>query len=123
MDKNNLIIIILVAICLILGTALVDTGSRMDDVIFEEFKGTGNMEVFLDRSLSERRIFPAIDINKSGTRKDELLLSKKELDTVNSIRKKLSSLTTADMTERLLNLMIRTENNDQFIDLLNQTLK
>ena len=95
----------------------------MDDVIFEEFKGTGNMEVFLDRSLSERRIFPAIDINKSGTRKDELLLSKKELDTVNSIRKKLSSLTTADMTERLLNLMIRTENNDQFIDLLNQTLK
>ena len=107
----------------ILGTALVDTGSRMDDVIFEEFKGTGNMEVFLDRSLSERRIFPAIDINKSGTRKDELLLSKKELDTVNSIRKKLSSLTTADMTERLLNLMIRTENNDQFIDLLNQTLK
>lgn len=107
----------------ILGTALVDTGSRMDEVIFEEFKGTGNMEVFLDRSLSERRIFPAIDINKSGTRKDEFLLSQKELETTTVIRKKLSSLTTQDITERLLNLMIRTENNDQFIDLLNQTLK
>ena len=107
----------------ILGTALVDTGSRMDEVIFEEFKGTGNMEVFLDRSLSERRIFPAIDINKSGTRKDEFLLSQKELETTTIIRKKLSSLTTQDITERLLNLMIRTENNDQFIDLLNQTLK
>ena len=107
----------------ILGTALVDTGSRMDEVIFEEFKGTGNMEVFLDRSLSERRIFPAIDINKSGTRKDEFLLSQKELETTTIIRKKLSSLTTQDITERLLNLMIRTENNNQFIDLLNQTLK
>ena len=107
----------------ILGTALVETGSRMDEVIFEEFKGTGNMEVFLDRSLSEKRIFPAIDIRKSGTRRDELLLSSKELETVNSIRKNLSSLSTADLTEKLLNYMIRTKNNDEFIDLINQAMK
>ncbi len=107
----------------ILGTALVETGSRMDEVIFEEFKGTGNMEVFLDRSLSEKRIFPAIDVRKSGTRRDELLLSQKELDTVNSMRKNLSSLSTADLTEKLLNYMIRTKNNDEFIDLINQAMK
>ena len=107
----------------ILGTALVETGSRMDEVIFEEFKGTGNMEVFLDRSLSEKRIFPAIDVRKSGTRRDELLLSSKELETVNSIRKNLSSLSTADLTEKLLNYMIRTKNNDEFIDLINQAMK
>ena len=107
----------------ILGTALVETGSRMDEVIFEEFKGTGNMEVFLDRSLSEKRIFPAIDIRKSGTRRDELLLSSKELETVNSIRKNLSNLSTADLTEKLLNYMIRTKNNDEFIDLINQAMK
>lgn len=107
----------------ILGTALVETGSRMDEVIFEEFKGTGNMEVFLDRSLSEKRIFPAIDVRKSGTRRDELLLSSKELETVNSIRKNLSNLSTADLTEKLLNYMIRTKNNDEFIDLINQAMK
>ena len=95
----------------------------MDDVIFEEFKGTGNMEVFLDRSLSEKRIFPAIDVRKSGTRRDELLLSSKELETVNSIRKNLSNLSTADLTEKLLNYMIRTKNNDEFIDLINQAMK
>nr|MCR5186846.1 transcription termination factor Rho [Clostridia bacterium] len=87
----------------ILGTALVDTGSRMDEVIFEEFKGTGNMEVYLDRSLSEKRVFPAIDVNKSGTRRDELLLSKEEYNVANSIRKAFSTLSTADMTERILN--------------------
>ncbi len=92
----------------VLGTALVETGSRMDEVIFEEFKGTGNMEVFLDRSLSEKRVFPAIDINKSGTRREELLLSKKELETVNSIRKTLSNLSTADLTERLISQMMKT---------------
>ncbi len=107
----------------ILGTALVETGSRMDEVIFEEFKGTGNMEVFLDRSLSEKRIFPAVDVNKSGTRRDELLLSSSELDTVNSIRKNLSSLSTADLTERLLNYMIRTKNNEEFINLIKQAMK
>ena len=107
----------------ILGTALVETGSRMDEVIFEEFKGTGKMEVFLDRSLSEKRIFPAVDVNKSGTRRDELLLSSSELDTVNSIRKNLSSLSTADLTERLLNYMIRTKNNEEFINLIKQAMK
>lgn len=107
----------------VLGTALVDTGSRMDEVIFEEFKGTGNMEVFLDRSLSEKRVFPAIDVNKSGTRRDELLLSKKEYETVNSIRKNLSNLSTADLTERLINYMSRTKNNSEFIEEISKNLK
>ena len=107
----------------VLGTALVETGSRMDEVIFEEFKGTGNMEVFLDRSLSEKRVFPAIDINKSGTRRDELLLSKKEYETINSIRKRLSNLSTADLTERLLNQMMKTKNTDEFLDIISKNLK
>ena len=107
----------------VLGTALVETGSRMDEVIFEEFKGTGNMEVFLDRSLSEKRVFPAIDINKSGTRREELLLSKKELETVNSIRKTLSNLSTADLTERLISQMMKTKNNNEFLDIISKNLK
>lgn len=107
----------------VLGTALVETGSRMDEVIFEEFKGTGNMEVFLDRSLSEKRVFPAIDINKSGTRREELLLSKKELETVNSIRKSLSNLSTADLTERLINQMMKTKDNNEFLDIINKSFK
>ncbi len=107
----------------VLGTALVETGSRMDEVIFEEFKGTGNMEVFLDRSLSEKRVFPAIDVNKSGTRRDELLLSQKEYDTVNLLRKKCSNLTTADFTEKLINLMMQTKNNKEFIELIEKNLK
>jgi len=106
----------------ILASALVDTGSRMDEVIFEEFKGTGNMEVCLDRSLSEKRIFPAIDINKSGTRRDDLLLSEKELETVNAIRKALSSLSTADMTERILTQMLKTKTNKEFIEIFEKTL-
>lgn len=106
----------------ILASALVDTGSRMDEVIFEEFKGTGNMEVCLDRSLSEKRIFPAIDINKSSTRRDDLILSSKELETVNAIRKALSSLSTAEMTERILNQMANTKNNDEFIDKFSKTI-
>ena len=86
----------------ILATALIETGSRMDDVIFEEFKGTGNMEVHLDKKLSEKRIFPAIDINKSGTRREELLLTQKELETVFCFKKKLlSSMSISDVTEEL----------------------
>ncbi len=100
----------------VLGSALVETGSRMDEVIFEEFKGTGNMEVFLDRSLSEKRIFPAIDVNKSGTRRDELLLTKEEYETINLVRKNFSNLTTSDFTERLLNKMTQTKNNKEFIE-------
>ena len=107
----------------VLGTALVDTGSRMDEVIFEEFKGTGNMEVFLDRSLSEKRIFPAIDVNKSGTRRDELLLTQKEYETVNALRKNFANLSTADFTEKLINHMIKTENNKEFIETINNSLK
>lgn len=104
----------------VLGTALVETGSRMDEVIFEEFKGTGNMEVFLDRSLSEKRVFPAIDINKSGTRRDELLLLKRELEIVNSIRKSLSNLSTAELTEKLLNQMMKTKDNNEFLDIISK---
>ena len=99
----------------ILATALIETGSRMDDVIFEEFKGTGNMEVNLDRSLSEKRIFPAININKSGTRREEKLLTPEELKTVFSLRKALSSNPVSEVTEQLINLMLATKNNDEFI--------
>ena len=100
----------------ILATALVETGSRMDDVIFEEFKGTGNMEVHLDRKLSEKRIFPAIDINKSGTRKEELLLSKEELETVFALRKAMSNMSTQEMTEQLIDQILTTKSNEEFIE-------
>lgn len=107
----------------ILATALIETGSRMDDVIFEEFKGTGNMEVHLDRKLSEKRIFPAIDINKSGTRREDLLLSPKELETVFLIRKALSNLNTIEVTEQLISQIISTKNNDEFLDKMKNILK
>ena len=100
----------------ILATALVETGSRMDEVIFEEFKGTGNMEVVLDRKLSEKRIFPAIDINKSGTRKEELLLSKEELDTVFALRKTMANMSTQEMTEQLIEQIVTTKSNEDFIE-------
>ena len=106
----------------ILATALVDTGSRMDEVIFEEFKGTGNMEVHLDRSLSEKRIFPAIDINKSGTRREEKLLTSEELNTVFGLRKAMSSMPIADVTEQLINQMITTKNNAEFIEKMKKVL-
>ena len=106
----------------ILATALIETGSRMDDVIFEEFKGTGNMEVHLDRKLSEKRIFPAIDINKSGTRREELLLSKKELETVFALRKALSTMAVTEVTEQLINQMLLTKNNVEFIDRMKKIL-
>ncbi len=100
----------------ILATALVETGSRMDDVIFEEFKGTGNMELHLDRRLSEKRIFPAMDINKSGTRREELLLSQRELEAVWTIRKALGNQGTAEVTEVLINRLLGTKTNKEFID-------
>ena len=100
----------------ILATALIETGSRMDDIIFEEFKGTGNMEVHLDRKLSEKRIFPAIDINKSGTRREEKLLTPKELETVFALRKALASMPVADVTEQLLSQMVISKNNEEFLD-------
>lgn len=102
----------------ILATALIETGSRMDDVIYEEFKGTGNMELHLDRRLSERRIFPAVDMNRSGTRREELLLSQDELEAVWYIRKALSSAQTAEITETLINRLMMTKNNEQFVDMI-----
>ena len=102
----------------ILGTALVDTGSRMDEVIFEEFKGTGNMEVHLSRNLSEKRIFPAIDINKSGTRREELLLTPAELAVTFSIRRSLSSMNSIDMTEKIIELVVNSKNNFELIEKL-----
>ena len=107
----------------ILATALIETGSKMDDIIFEEFKGTGNMEVHLDKKLSEKRIFPAIDINKSGTRREEKLLTQKELETVFALRKALSSLPTADVTEQLLNQMVSSKNNEEFLDKMDAFLR
>ncbi|MDD2457026.1 MAG: transcription termination factor Rho [Eubacteriales bacterium] len=103
----------------IIATSLIETGSRMDEVIFEEFKGTGNMEVYLDRKLSEKRIFPAIDINRSGTRREELLLSDKELDAVWTIRKAFGQLDTAAVTETIINLLLKTQTNQQFISSIN----
>ncbi len=100
----------------ILATALVDTGSRMDDVIYEEFKGTGNMELVLDRKLSEKRIFPAIDILKSGTRNDHLLLNAEEKEGVDIVRKATNSLKPEDSVERILDLFSKTKTNREFID-------
>lgn len=100
----------------IIATALVDTGSRMDDVIYEEFKGTGNMEIHLDRKLSEKRIFPAIDLAKSSTRREELLLTRKELEGIWSIRKMLSVGDTAEATENLISMMVKTQSNAEFIE-------
>lgn len=105
----------------IIATALVDTGSRMDDVIYEEFKGTGNMEITLDRKLSERRIFPAIDLNRSSTRREDLLLTQKELEGVWALRKLLSTGDSQETTDQLLTMMQKTKNNEEFIEsIINQ---
>ncbi|MBS7388157.1 MAG: transcription termination factor Rho, partial [Eubacteriales bacterium] len=99
----------------IIATALIETGSRMDDIVYEEFKGTGNMEIHLDRKLSEKRIFPAIDIYKSGTRREELLLSPDERDAVYIIRKMLGNGNPAEITEQLIAMLEKTENNKEFV--------
>jgi transcription termination factor Rho len=106
----------------IIATALIETGSRMDEVIFEEFKGTGNMEVILDRKLADKRVFPAIDITRSGTRREELLLSEKELDAIWLLRKTFTQLETAAVTETMLGLLLKTRSNDQFISSINVSL-
>ena len=103
----------------IIATALVDTGSRMDDVIYEEFKGTGNMEIHLDRKLQEKRVFPAIDLAKSGTRKEELLLSSSELEGAWAVRKMLSFGDTIEATENLLGMLVKTTSNKEFVDQIN----
>lgn len=102
----------------IIATALIDTGSRMDEVIYEEFKGTGNMELHLDRQLSEMRIFPAININKSGTRHEELLLNQKELQGIWALRRATSALQTVEITETFINLLVSTNKNEDFLDKL-----
>ena len=99
----------------IIATALIETGSRMDDVIFEEFKGTGNMEIHLDRKLADRRIYPSIEITRSGTRKEELLLAKLELDRSWVLRKVLNSLSPVEAMELLIERMQKTKNNDEFL--------
>lgn len=107
----------------ILATALVETGSRMDDVIFEEFKGTGNMELVLDRKLSEKRIFPAIDVKRSGTRREELLLSKDELDLVWNFRRTFASYGTSDISEMLIDAMKKTKGNNDLLRALPELFK
>lgn len=102
----------------ILATALVDTGSKMDDVVYEEFKGTGNMEMVLDRKLSEKRIFPAIDLAKSGTRREDLLLNAEELEAINIMRKALNGLKPDEATDRILDMFARTKNNAEFVQMV-----
>ena len=104
-----------------LATALVDTGSRMDDVVFEEFKGTGNMELVLDRKLSEKRVFPAIDIARSGTRREDLLLDREEQEAVDIMRKALNGMRQDEAVENILNLFARTRNNREFIQMVKKT--
>ena len=106
----------------VLATALIETGSRMDDVVFEEFKGTGNMELVLDRKLSEKRIFPAIDIAKSGTRRDDLLLTPDEQEVVNGIHKMLSGSRADEQSEDILKLFVRTKNNKEFVDYMKKSM-
>lgn len=106
----------------ILATALVETGSKMDDVVFEEFKGTGNMELVLDRKLSEKRIFPALDISKSGTRRDDLLLTKEEQDAMYLIRREISGAKGEEAIEEVLRLFVRTKNNEEFLQLVQRSL-
>ena len=106
----------------IIATALVDTGSRMDDMVYEEFKGTGNMELHLDRKLAQRRIFPAIDIEKSSTRKDNLLLNEKEIEAVYKLRNS-DVKDKADFTSELINLMKKCKSNEEFLELINKTYK
>ena len=100
----------------ILATALVDTGSKMDDVVYEEFKGTGNMEMVLDRKLSEKRIFPAIDIPKSGTRRDDLLLTQDEQDAMQQIRKALNGLKPDEAVDQILDMFKDSKNNAEFVN-------
>ncbi len=105
----------------ILATALVDTGSRMDDVIYEEFKGTGNMEIHLDRRLAERRIFPAIDVKRSSTRKEELLLSEQELEVMWRFRKSTSDMDSAEVMDEFVRLIKQTKSNKDLLEILQST--
>ena len=105
----------------ILATALVDTGSKMDDVIYEEFKGTGNMELVLDRKLSEKRLFPAIDIPKTSTRREDLLLTAEEMEAINIVRRGLNGLKPDEAADKVLDLFTRTRNNGEFVQIVRKT--
>ena len=102
----------------ILATALVDTGSKMDDVVYEEFKGTGNMELVLDRKLSEKRVFPAIDIPKSGTRREDLLLTPEEMEAIYIMRKAINGLKPDEAVEKILDMFVKTKNNREFVEMI-----
>jgi len=104
----------------ILATALVDTGSKMDDVVYEEFKGTGNMELVLDRKLSEKRVFPAIDIPKSGTRNEHLLLTPEELAAITSLRRGFNGLKPEEAVDEVIDLFSKTKNNNEFVNTINK---
>ena len=106
----------------ILATALIETGSRMDDVIFEEFKGTGNMELHLDRRLSEKRIFPAISLNKSGTRREDLLMTQEELEAIWVMRRNLSGGSTQEVTEAIIENLAHTKNNSDFVKVIKKVM-
>ncbi|MBR0172227.1 MAG: transcription termination factor Rho, partial [Lachnospiraceae bacterium] len=106
----------------ILATALIETGSKMDDVVYEEFKGTGNMEMILDRKLQERRVFPAINIPKSSTRREDLLLLPEELDAVNRMRKSFNSIKSDDAVDQVISLFTRTRNNRDFVHLIEKQI-
>ena len=106
----------------ILATALIETGSKMDDVVYEEFKGTGNMELILDRKLQEKRIFPAINIQKSSTRREDLLLSREELDVVNRMRRSFNSMKADEMVDQVINLFSRTRTNADFVRLFEKQM-
>ena len=107
----------------ILATALIDTGSKMDDIIYEEFKGTGNMEIQLDRRMSEKRIFPAVDLNRSGTRREDLLLNQSQLEGMYLVRRMLAREDAVQATEELLEVIMTTENNDETIDTLKRLVR
>ena len=106
----------------ILATALVETGSRMDDVIYEEFKGTGNMELHLDRRLSEKRIFPAIDLNRSGTRREDLLMDQEEMEAIWTMRRAMSNMQNQDITETIIDNLAHTSNNRNFVQIIKKVL-
>ena len=105
----------------ILATALVDTGSKMDDVVYEEFKGTGNMELFLDRKLQERRVFPAIDLQKSGTRREDLLLTPEEQEAVTNMRRALVGMRSEEAGENILNMFAHTKSNRELVMMLRKS--
>ena len=118
MREGGSLTILATAFLTILATALVDTGSKMDDVVYEEFKGTGNMELILDRKLQEKRVFPAIDIAKSGTRREDLLLTPEELEAVEIMRKALNGMKSDEATENILNMFARTRDNKEFVQMI-----